>query len=425
MKISPKLSLILLAVFCSTGLFSQSRSWTHFRGNQLDAVADQSRYPSKWSDSLNILWKAEIPGKGWSSPVVYGDQVWCTSASNDGKEMFAVCTDFNTGKEIFHIDLFRPDSVFRIHAVNSYATPTPCIEEGFIYAHFGRYGTACIDTKNGNIIWSRSDLQCEHIQGPGSSPVLYKNMLILHLEGTDVQNIYALDKKTGEIIWKIARPTECYKELLDIGKKAYITPLIVNVNGRDLLISNGSPVCIAYDVETGKEVWRIPQGEDSTIAMPVTWNGIVYYYTGFISPDEGEKYCELLAVNPDGEGDISASNILWREKSPILQLSTPVIFEGLLYTVDTRSILKCLDAIDGKEIWSDRLRGKFNSSPVVADGKVYFSSTNGNTFVYKTGHQLELLSENKLEGDIWTSPVFLEGNILLRTSKYLFKIGQE
>ncbi len=416
--------ILFVSSFLSTLIAQESSSnWTHFRGSELRAIADDSEYPVEWSDSSkNIAWKTPIPGKGWSSPVVYEDQVWMTTATPDGREMYALCTDLNSGEISHNIKVFEPDSIYRIHAVNSYATPTPCIEEGSVYVHFGRYGTACINTGNGKIMWKRTDLQCEHVQGPGASPVLHKNKLILHMEGTDVQYIIALDKKTGETIWKTYRPEEPYEPLAEIGKKAYITPLTVEVNGRELLISNGSAVCIAYDIETGEEVWRIVQGEDSTISMPFEEDGIVYFYTGFVTPEEGEKYCELLAVDPDGKGDIADTNILWRIQSPPLQLLTPVIHEGLIYTVDSRGKMSCFDARTGKVLWSERLRGKFNSSPVYAHGSIYFNSIRGGTIVIKEGNLLQMMAENQLDGEIWATPAFVAGAILMRTSKFLYKI---
>lgn len=425
MKLVKIITALLVTFFLIDNSYSQEvLTWTHFRGNKLDAWAGQGDYPLYWNDSSNIVWKSEIPGKGWSSPVVFGDQLWCTSATSDGKEMFAVCLDIINGKEIFKISLFKPDTIYRIHAVNSYATPTPCIEERFVYTHFGRYGTACISTITGEIVWKRNDLQCEHVQGPGSSPVIYKDKLIIHMEGTDTRYIYALDKRTGDIIWRAERPEDYYDKLKPIGKKAYITPLIITVNGRDLMISNGSAACVAYDLETGEMIWWIPGGEDSTISMPVYYNGIVYFYTSFFTRPDGEKYCELLAVDPVGKGDITGTNIIWKMESPILQLLTPVVYKGLLYTVDTRSRLMCLDAMTGKILWSEQLNGKFNSSPVIAIDRLYFSSTRGDTFVYRTGDEKEKLSENSLDGEIWATPAFINGNIYLRTGKYLCKIAQ-
>ncbi len=405
-----------------SGCNNEKGNWTHFRGDRLDGIADVSRAPVKWTPDSNIIWKTPVHDKGWSSPVVYDNQVWVTTATDDGKQLYAVCTDFKTGEMIFDIKVFEPDSVYSKHSINSYATPTPCIEEGFVYVHFGQYGTACINTFDGKVIWQRTDLKCNHVQGPGSSPILYKNLLIIHLEGTDVQFIVALNKKDGSIVWKTERRKELYEPLEPIGKKAYITPLIVNVKGRDMLISNGSAVCSAYDPETGKEIWWIVWGEDSTIAMPFSENGKVYFYSSYIVPPEGENYAELIAVNPDGQGDIG-KNILWRVKTPVLQLLTPVIMNGLIYTIDSESNLKCIDSQTGNDIYSDKIKGKFHSSPVYAAGNIYFCSTNGEIVVLHEGQEFNFIAKNKLDGEIWATPAILRNSLLIRTSKFLYRIG--
>jgi outer membrane protein assembly factor BamB len=418
----------LLVTLCFIqNLQSQDRAghWTHFRGSGLDGIATGTGLPVTWNDSENIQWKTAIIGKGWSSPVVLGNQVWMTTSTSGGKELRAVCVDFTSGKVLFDHILFNPDTLYRKHSINTYATPTPAIEEGFVYVHFGRYGTACLDTRTGDKVWERTDMQCEHIQGPGSSLFIYKEKLIVHLEGADVQYIIALNKRTGETIWKTERPQEFYDPLKPIGKKAYTTPIVIQVNGRDLMISNGAAVCIAYDPNTGQEVWYFVQGDDSTIAMPVESDGLVYFYTGFVTGHDGKKYAELIAVDPRGKGDIGNSHVRWRMKSPILQLSTPVIVDGLLYTVDSKALLSCLDAASGKTIWSEQLKGKYNSSPLYADGHIYISSTDGKTRVLEAGKKLNIISENKLDGEIWATPAITGGAILVRTSKYLYKIASQ
>ncbi len=405
------------------GCQSQNTNWTNFRGSNLDGIAIVDHAPLKWTKDSNIVWKAEVHDRGWSSPVVYNDQVWMTTATGDGKELYAVCVNFKTGKIIYDIKIFEPDTVFGKHSVNTYATPTPCIEEGFVYVHFGRYGTACINTGIGSVVWQRTDLKCDHVQGPGASPILYKNLLILHYEGVDVQFITALDKSNGETVWKTDRPTEPYEPLTQIGRKAYITPLIIDVNGTDLLISNGSAICIAYDPGTGEEVWRVIRGAESTIAMPFSENGIVFYYTGYMSAKDGHNFSELLSVNADGRGDITETNILWRNETPILQLLTPVIKDGLIYTIDSESNLMCIDAKTGRNFYSERLRGKFNASPVYAAGNIYFCSTRSDILIIKEGPELEIIAQNRLEGEIWATPAILRNSILIRTSKYLYRIG--
>lgn len=419
------LYFFLLALTVSPDVRSQQENWTHFRGSEMNGISEDQDLPMLWNDSTNIIWKTGINGKGWSSPVVYGDQVWLTYAETDGKQMSGICIDFNSGKLIYKIELFQPDSVYPKHSVNTYATPTPCIEDGFVYMNFGTYGTACIDTKNGKVVWKRTDLNCDHVQGPGSSPILYKDLIILHFEGIDVQYLVALNKANGELVWKTDRPVNLYEPMAPIGRKAYITPIIVNVNGQDLLISNGSAVCIAYNPLTGEEIWRIVEGEDSTIAMPVSENGTVYFYTSFVSDPDGEKYAELLAVDPRGKGDVTKTHVLWRIKSPILQLLTPLIKDGLIYTIDTRNTLYCLDARTGKEVYSKKLKHKYNASPVYAGGNIYFTSVNGETMILKAGKVLQVIAENKLPGEVYATPAILRNSILVRTDEMLYRIGMK
>ncbi len=415
--------LVLLWTFHLLASAQEHRSsWTHFRGSELNGISFDSGFPVTWNDSTHISWKVPIEGKGWSSPVVLGNQVWLTTASREKKEMRAVCIDLERGKYLLNRVVFTPSTLYRIHAVNSYATPTPAIEDGRAYIHFGRYGTACLNSVTGETIWERTDLQCEHVQGPGSSLLLYRDKLIVHMEGSDVQYILALDKQTGKTLWKTERPRALYDQMAEIGKKAYITPVIVNVKGRELMISNGSAVCIAYDPETGKEVWRVTQGEDSTIAMPVKGGGLVFFYTSFVTGEDGRKYAELFAVDPDGEGDISKTHIRWRMKAPVLQLSTPVFVDSYLYTVDSKGVFYRLRASDGAVSWSVPLKGKFNSSPLYAEGRIYVSSTRGETLVFAAGPKPELLSRNRLEGAIWATPAMVDGALLIRTSNYLYKI---
>jgi outer membrane protein assembly factor BamB len=419
--------LIIATIILAFNTYAQEQvasapSWTHFRGNDLNGISTETGIPTIWNDSTNVAWKTAMDGKGWSSPVVYRQQVWLTSATDGGKEQRALCVDFTTGEILHNRILFHPDTLYRKHSINTYATPTSAIEKGFVYVHFGRYGTACLDTQTGETIWERTDMQCEHIQGPGSSLLIYKDKLIVHIEGSDIQYIAALDKRTGETIWRTDRPKELYDTLEPIGKKAYITPIIMNVNGRDLMISNGSAACIAYDPETGNEVWRIIHGEDSTIAMPTEGGGNVYFYVGFETDNTGEKIAQLLAVNPNGKGDIEETHVLWRLNTPPLQLLTPMVVDGRVYTVDSKGMMLCLDASSGETVWSKQMKGKFHSSPLFVDGNIYFSSTKGITHVIKAGREMDFISENSLDGEIWATPAVTGGAIIMRTSKYLYKI---
>ena len=404
---------------------SQNNNWTHFRGSSLNGIAETGNIPLNWDESV-IKWKTAIHDRGHSSPVVYGEQVWITTATADGKELFAVCIDFQSGKIIQDIKVFAPDEVERKHSLNSYATPTPCIEKGFVYVHYGSMGTACINTADGAIVWKRTDLKCKHVQGPASSPVIYKNLLILHLEGTDVRYLVALDKSNGKTVWKTDRPAEPYESLTVIGRKAYVTPLTIKVKGRDMLISNGSAITIAYDPATGKEIWRVVGGAESTVSMPFTENGILYWYAGPVLNDNGLNYNELMAVNPDGAGDITGTNILWKKQGRLSQnqMLTPVIKDGLIYTADTRNIMMCIDAATGEEVWSTHVKSNFNASPLYIDGNIWFFSVRGEVIVLKPGRQYEVIAQSQMDSGIWATPAVLRNSVILRTESYLYRISR-
>jgi outer membrane protein assembly factor BamB len=417
--------LLLVPFLISEKASSQDKNWTHFRGSNLNGIAEAKNIPLIWSDSV-VKWKTKIHDEGYSSPVVFDNQIWVTTATPDGKELYAVCADFVTGKIVYDIKVFTPDDIEGKHSLNTYASPTPCIEKGFVYVHYGSMGTACINTSDGSIVWKRTDLKCKHVQGPASSPVLYKNLLILHFEGTDARFIVALDKSTGKTVWKTSRPEEPYKPLAPIGRKAYITPIIMNVEGRDILISNGSAVCIAYDPNDGKEIWRVVDGAESTIAMPVSENGVVFWYTGFSMGDDDKKYTEMLAVNPNGKGDITATNVLWKKREELSrnQCLTPVIKDGLIYTVNTRNILMCIDAATGKEVWSTHVTSNYDSSPVYINGNIFFFSVKGEVLVIKAGRKYEFLAKSQMDSGIWATPAVLRNSVILRTQKYLYRIEE-
>jgi outer membrane protein assembly factor BamB len=405
--------------------FSQDKNWTAFRGSNLDGIATSAKVPLKWDDS-SIKWKTVIHDRGLSSPVVFGNQVWVTTAKSDGSELYAVAVDFNTGKTVYDISVFTPQQKEGKHSLNSYATPTPCIENGFVYVHYGSFGTACINTSSGSVVWKVTDLKCKHVQGAASSPILYKNLLILHFEGTDIQYIVALDKATGKIVWRTDRPKEPYEPLTVIGRKAYITPIIINVKGRDMLITNGSALCQALDPGTGEEIWRVVLGAESTIAMPFAEKGVVYWYAGYEVSKDGPNFIRLLAVDPVGKGDITGTNILWERRDEMTRnhCLTPVIKDGLIYTVNTRNMMMCIDAGTGKEVWSQHMISNFDASPVYANGNIWFFSVKGDVLAIKAGRKFEIVAQNKMDSGIWPTPAFLRNSVILRTDNYLARIGK-
>jgi outer membrane protein assembly factor BamB len=417
------ISLLTILFFSFSTLFSNAQNWTHFRGSEMNGHANVDSAPLEWSDSTNIQWKVPVKGEGWSSPVVYGDQIWLTAAADDGTEFYTFCFDFETGKLLNENTIFTSADPQRIHSTNSYATPTPCIEDGFVYVHYGTFGTACINTKNFEVVWRREDLKAKHMQGPASSPVLHKNMLIVHLEGTEDPYVVALDKKTGETIWKSVRPAEIYDPLEPVYRKSYQTPIVINVEGRELLISNSSFMCFAHDVNTGEVVWTIEYGYDSTVSQPLYWNGLVFVNSGWIFLDNQPYFTRQYAVDPTGKGDVTETHVKWMYEDEVPQIPTPVIVDGKMYMVHDRGMATCLDAMTGQPVWKEKLRGNFNASPIYAAGNIYFFNVKGDCTIIKPGDSFQKVGESSIDETVKAVPVFVRDRLILRTDKNLYMIG--
>jgi outer membrane protein assembly factor BamB len=407
------LQLVMISQFVWAG-----ENWPSFRGPSNDGISDATDLPVEWSESKKILWKTAIHDRGWSTPVIWENQIWVTTAKEDGHNLYAVSVDFESGKIIHDKLVFDVKDPQGKHDFNSYATPTPVIEEGRIYVHYGTHGTACLDTESGKILWKREDLNCNHVQGPASSPFIYKHLLIVHVEGDDVQYVVALDKTTGKTVWKTDRPKELYEKAIPLYRKGYSSPIIIRVNGKDQLISVGAQTCHAYDPLTGEEIWYIYYGTDSTISAPI-WDGeLVYVITGFQNPSP-----ELWAVRPTGRGDVTESHIVWKVKERVPIESSTVIIDGLIYMVNDKGKVSCIDARTGQFVWQDKLKGNFGASPVYADGHIYFSNKKGETTVIQEGRDYKILSSNQLDEGFMASPSIKGNSIILRTKTHLYRIG--
>jgi outer membrane protein assembly factor BamB len=410
------ISLLLLAGFSSLNAQNQSTNWTFYRGSNLDAISSNKDLPLTWSEKDNMIWKTTIHGRGASSPVIFGDQIWVTTADPSGKKLYAVCCNFKSGEIIHDIEIFQHDTVPRIHSLNTFATPTPAIEDGYVYVHFGSLGTACLETNSGKVIWKRDDLKCNHFQGPASSPIIYKDLLILHYEGVDIQFVIALNKKTGKTVWKSIRPQEYYTNRPPVARKAYITPIIINADGRDMLISNGAEVCIAYDPMTGAEIWRVPHVADTTISMPMFSNGLVIFNASVQEP------IKLMAVRPEGHGDITETNLVWSIAKDVPAITSPFAKDGLIYMIHERGTFTCLESATGKTIFTNKLSGQFYSSPVCADGHIYITAKNGTIYVLNEGKEFKVLAENKLEGEFMATSAISGNSLIIRSNNALYRI---
>lgn len=422
MNKSTSLFLLLISITLSISCQSDKQNWTHFRGTNMDGIANVETAPINWSETENIVWKVPVNGLGYSSPVVYGNQIWLTSATEDGTEFYTYCFDFETGKLLNEKILFKSDEPQHIHSTNSYATPTPCIEEGFVYVHYGTFGTACINTDNFEVVWRREDLNCKHMQGPASSVIIHKNKLIVHLEGTEDPYVVALNKKTGETIWKSVRPSEIYDPLEPVFRKSFQTPIVIEVDGKELLISNSSFLCFAHDINTGEVIWTIEYGYDSTVSQPLFYNGLVYVNSGWIFEDNKPFFSRQYAVDPTGKGDVTKTHVKWMYEKDVPQIPTPIIVDGRMYMVHDRGMVTCLDPKTGAAIWKEKLKGNFNASPIYAAGNIYFMNVKGTCTIIKPGDSFQKIAENDIPGTVKPTPVFIADKMILRSDKFLYLI---
>ncbi|HUE71787.1 MAG TPA: PQQ-binding-like beta-propeller repeat protein [Pirellulaceae bacterium] len=392
--------------------------WHQFRGPSGNGHAPTgAKVATNWSETEHVKWKAPIEGKAHSSPVVWNEQVWVTTAPLDGKQAYAICLDLDSGKVIhkllvFEIPMPQPLGVDK----NSYASPTPVIEQGRIYVHFGAHGTACLDTASGKTLWSRQDLPCNHHRGPASSPILWSDLLILTFDGFDLQYVVALDKNDGKTVWKTDRNIEYGTDNGDV-MKAYSTPHVFDVGGREQLISPSAGACLAYDPATGKELWRVRSGGMNASGRPVMGHGLVFMGTA----DGGYKF---FAASPDGRGDVTESHVAWKATKGAPRYASPILVGDLLFTATDKDVLCCLDPKTGEELWQKRVGGTFTASPIYAGGQLYFASEEGSTFVVKPAAEFELVATNKLPDGCLASPAVAGNALILRTKSAVYRIEE-
>jgi outer membrane protein assembly factor BamB len=415
--------------------------WPEFRGpfanGHVAATGNATSVdlPLTWSETENVRWKTPIPHLGWSTPVAMDGQIWLTTATDEGHDYFVLCMDAETGNVIHNKKIFHSDNPEPLgNELNCYAAPSPAIEEGRVYVHFGSYGTACLDTKSGDVLWSRDDLPCRHYRGPSSSVVLFENLVILTLDGVDQQYLVALDKQTGKDVWKTPRNVDWNDQNLTgredpaaaqrirdgDHRKAHCTPIIVEgPDGQPQLISPGAKAAFAYDPRTGKEIWRIDHDDFSVAARPIFHDGVVYLVTGFTHP-------ELWAIRLGSTGNLTASDaVLWRQKSGVSKTASPTLVGGLIYMVSDDGILNCIDATTGDRTWQRRIGGAFAASPIHVDGRLYFCNQDGESTVIEPGRKFQVLAVNTLDDGCMASPIVEGGALFLRTKSHLYRIDHE
>jgi outer membrane protein assembly factor BamB len=420
-----RLPLFLITAISIAALAPVSGQWPQFRGPEGLGTAPGANPPLTWGEDKNVRWKTPIHGKGWSSPVVLDNQVWLTTATEDGRELSALALDMASGKILHDLKLFQVEKPQYAHPFNSYASPTPVMERGRVYVTFGSPGTAAIDTKTGKVLWERRDLECNHFRGAGSSPIIFRNLLIMHYDGSDVQYIAALDKNTGKTVWTTPRSVD-FKDLGPDGKpkadgdfrKAFATPHVIDVNGQPLLISLGGRAAYGYDPLTGKERWRIEEhGSHSASTRPVVGHGMVFYPTGFDSP-------KLVAIRPDGTGNVTATHVVWRVTRSVPNKPSILLVNDLLFMVNDAGLASAVEAKTGEIVWQSRVGGTFSASPVHAAGRIYMFDEDGKTTVIEAGREYKVLAENQLDNGFMASPAVAGNALFVRTRKDMYRIEE-
>ena len=432
-------ALVLSAVLVSVAFGGGSpdlaaAEWPQWRGPDGQGHAAAKNLPEKFSDNENCVWKVAIPGRGWSSPVIDGDSIWMTTAVEtpvseaekkkrlegttnnqplnvSGKvSLRAVCVDRISGAVRQDVELIAEENPQPVHQLNSYASPSPVLVDGKLVAHFGTNGTACLDTKTAKVLWTNRDLKINHENGPGSTPVVWKDVVIIHLDGSDTQSIAGLDLATGKVKWRTPRSGMLNPD--PQLKKAYGTPLVTEWNGQTVVLSPAADWLYAYNPADGSELWKLNYGVlgFSIVPRPVLGNGMLYMSTSFVRP-------EVLAIKLGATPEIA-----WRVKKQAPSMPSPLLVGGELYLFADIGVASCVDAQTGEQRWAERLGGNYCSSPLLADAKIFVGNREGVVHVLAPGTQYRLLASNQLDGAIMASPAAVGSTLYIRTDKSLYRI---
>lgn len=399
--------------------------------NSICTASDAAALPTEWdgASGKNIVWRTPVEGNGHSTPVIGGSLVWFTAATTDGKKMYVYGIDRQSGKIVHHLLVFENAAPEELgNPLNNYAAPSPALEADALYVHFGTYGTARIDPATGKTVWSRRDINARHFRGPGSSPLIHGDLLVLTFDGIDKQFVTALNKKTGETVWTTPRTTD-YGDLDKEGKptrdgdmrKAYHTPAVFDIGGVEVLVSVGSRAAFGYEAKTGKELWTIRHGGFNAAIPPFRLGDLLIINTG-------SERSHTIGVRIDGQmkGDITESHVLWDKDKRNASEACPVLLDGTLYQITRGGILSAIDAKTGKDLWEDRLQGRFLSSPIVIGSNLLICNDPGQCYLVKASpEKFELVATNSLPELITSSPAVADGALFIRSAVALYKIGKK
>lgn len=392
--------------------------WPQLRGPRANGHAGVLvvDVPLKWSEEENVAWKVPVPGLGHSSPVIRGEQIWLTTAiaKEESESLHALAFNVNDGKLLHNVELFHPKAFQVSHPDNSYASPTPVIEEGRVYVHFGAYGTAALNTGTGEVLWKSEEIVVDHEVGPGSSPILFEDLMIVNFDGTDRQLIVAFKKETGEIAW--TTPRTFAEGNKPPHKKAFSTPIVLRHRGKPQLITAGADQVAALDPQSGEQIWEVRYEGYSVVPQPVTGLGMVFVNTGYMKP-------HLLAIRLGGQGDVTASHIVWDYFWQVPANPSPLLIGDRIFLMGDWGKASWLDARRGEDLWRQRVGGRHWASPLFVDGRIYTWSEEGETVVMEPGDTFKELQRNHLEGIFHATPAVINGAFIVRSTTHLYCLG--
>ena len=408
-------SLIAAALFYTPLGTHAAQDWPQFRGPDANGITSAKNLPLEWSASKGVAWSVEIPGKGWSSPVLSEGKLYLTAAISDAAEevsLHVLCLDQSNGAILWNKEVFRPDpgDAKAMHKKNTAASPTPIVAGGKVYVHFGHMGTAALDLQ-GTVLWRQTSLKYKPVHGTGGSPALVGDTLIFGADGQKDPFIAALDARTGEVRWQKPRNTGAKKQF------SFSTPAVIQVDGVPQVISPYSGYVAAYNPADGAEFWKVAYGEGySVVPRPVYAHGLLYLSSGFDS-------AALYAIRPEGaKGDATATAVAWTLKKGAPHTPSVVVVGSNLFCVSDAGIASCVNALTGEVHWSERLAGNFSASPIAAGDRVYFLNETGVTSVVKAAPTFEVLATNELGERTLASPAPADGALFIRGESHLFKL---
>ncbi len=394
-------------------------SWPQFRGPLGDGVTDAKGLPMEWSEQKNVKWKTEIAGEGWSSPLVANGQVWLTTALEEGRSLHALCVDLASGRILHDVEVFKNETPPEKHKRNSYASPTGIIDGENVFVHFGPMGTACLDAKSGSVRWENRELKWDTQNGPGGSLALWKDRLILACDGRDAQYEAVLDKATGKVLRKTPRNTPELLDLKDDMRKAYGTPVVMQIDGRAQSLTTASNRFWATDPESGRELWHVkyPRGF-SNVPLPVSDGRVMVISSGFMKP-------LLMGLKVGGaSGDATTSHVLWQQIKGAPDQCSPIIVKDRVYATTSGGILSCLNLQTGDVLWQERIGMDFAASPILAEGRLYYFAAAGPCTVVEPGDVFKKLAENTLDAGCMASPAVVGKALIVRTKTHLYRVEQ-